>query len=139
MSFIKMQIIGNLGGDPELRYTQTGTAVCSFSVAANETWKDRATGERKERTTWVRVTCWNALAENVNQYLAKGRRVFVEGRPGVSAWGDKNGDHRATLELTASEVKFLDSASNGNGNGGSTTGMDSYGPPPPESMQDIPF
>jgi single-strand DNA-binding protein len=105
-------ILGNLGGDPEMRYLQDGTAVTNFSVAVNE-----KRGE-SETTTWVRVTTWNKLAEICNQYLSKGRAVLVQGsRMKASAYLDKQGAPHASLELTASTVQFLGSG-NGNGGGG---------------------
>lgn len=118
----KVIIIGNLGGDPELRYTANGIAVTSFSVATNEKWNDRD-GNKQERTTWWRVTCWQRLAEIVCEYLVKGRPVFIEGRMNPDAdsggpriWFDNNNDARASFELTAQTVKFLGGGGN---NGGS--------------------
>ena len=100
-------IVGNLGRDPEMRYTQDGVPVTNFSVATNERWTDRD-GQPQERTTWFRVTAWRKMAEACNQYLSKGKQVFVEGRVSASAWVPKDGgDPRATLELTARTVKFL--------------------------------
>ena len=98
-------IIGNVGRDPELRFTPSGVPVCSFSVATSRSWTD-ADGVKQERTTWFRVTAWRKLAEICNQYLAKGRQVMVEGEVDVSAWIN-DGEARATLELTARTVKFL--------------------------------
>ena len=99
-------IIGNLGRDPSLRYTSNGKAVTDFTVAVNNRVQEG--GEWKDKTTWFRVTCWDRLAETANQYLKKGSKVFVAGRVDVSTWTDKQGETRATLELTAREVKFLD-------------------------------
>ena len=101
------QIIGNLGRDPEMRYTPSGIPVCNFSVAVNERWANQ-NGEAQERTTWFRVTAWRKLAEVCIEYLAKGRLVFVEGRIAASAWMPQDSNEpRATLELTARTVKFL--------------------------------
>jgi len=100
-------IVGNVGRDPELRYTPGGQAVCDFSVAVSRRWADRDTGEQRERTTWYRVTCWGKLAETVNEHVRKGRQVLVTGEIEASAWVDKDGNARATLELTAREVRFL--------------------------------
>ena len=94
-------IVGNVGRDPEMRYTPGGTAVCDFSVAVNRRWTDKQTNEMREKTTWFRVTCWNRLAETVNQYVYKGMRVLVAGEVDASAWVDNEGNPRATLELTA--------------------------------------
>jgi single-strand DNA-binding protein len=100
-------IAGNVGRDPEMRYTQGGQAVCDFSVAVSQRWKDKSTDEQREKTTWFRVTAWGRLAETVNQYVHKGRQVLVTGEVDASAWLGNDGEPRATLELTAREVKFL--------------------------------
>ena len=120
--FHKTVIVGNLGNDPELRQTQTGISVTSFSVAVNERWND-SDGNKQEKTTWYRVTCWRGLAETCAKYLTKGRQVLVEGNmQEPTVWVDKNSENRASLELTARTVQFLGSAngggSNGNGEGG---------------------
>jgi single-strand DNA-binding protein len=109
MSFNKIIIVGNLGRDPELRYTPQGTAVCNFSVATNERRRDKA-GEQQDVTTWFRVNAWGRQAENVSKYLSKGRRVYVEGRLHVEEWTDRDGKTRYTLEVNASDIQFLDSA-----------------------------
>jgi single-strand DNA-binding protein len=103
----QITIVGNVGRDPELRYTTSGSPVCDFSVAVNERWTDSQTNEQKDKTTWFRVTCWNRLAETVNQYVQKGRQVLVVGTIDASAWTDQQGEARASLELTARTVKFL--------------------------------
>jgi single-strand DNA-binding protein len=103
----QFSIIGNVGNTPELRYTQQGVAVCDFSVAVNKRYKT-ANGEQREETTWVKVTCWRGLAENVAQYLKKGRQVYVSGEASVSAYMSKdNSEPRASLELTANNVTFI--------------------------------
>jgi single-strand DNA-binding protein len=109
----KVIIAGNLGGDPELRYTPQGTPVTNFSVATNESWTDQS-GQQQERTTWFRVTAWRRLAETCSQYLTKGRQVLVEGRmnpdPQTGApriWTGNDGVARASYEITALTVKFL--------------------------------
>lgn len=99
-------VAGNVGRAPEMRYTQGGQAVCDFSVATNRRWKSKD-GEQQEKVTWFRVTCWGRLAETVNQYVEKGRQVLVTGEIDASAWVTESGEARATLELTAREVKFL--------------------------------
>ncbi|NPA89897.1 MAG: single-stranded DNA-binding protein [Chloroflexi bacterium] len=99
-------IVGNLGSDPEMRFTPSGVPVTSFSVAVNRRWTD-SNGEPREKTTWFRVTAWRRLAELCNQYLSKGRLVLVEGEVDASAWLDNQGNPRATLELTARKVQFL--------------------------------
>lgn len=100
-------IAGYVGRDPELRYTPGGQAVCEFSVAVSSRWVDRTSNEQREKTTWFRVTCWGKLAETANQYVRKGRQVLVAGEIDASAWADKDGNARATLTLTARDVKFL--------------------------------
>ncbi|HYY55915.1 MAG TPA: single-stranded DNA-binding protein [Pyrinomonadaceae bacterium] len=110
MSFNKIIIVGNLGRDPEMRYTPQGTPVCTFSLASNERRKN-GVGEQQDITTWFRVTVWGKQAETVSKYLTKGRSVYVEGRLHVEDWTDKDGKPRYTLEVNASDVQFIDSAS----------------------------
>ncbi len=124
-------IIGNVGRDPELRYTQNGVAVCDFSVAVNRTWNDRNTNERREQTTWFRVTAWRALAETVNQYVHKGMQIMVAGTVDASAYLAQDGQPRATLELTAQDIKFL-------GSRGDTMAEGMQGGYP-EDADDLPF
>jgi single-strand DNA-binding protein len=112
MSFNKLIVVGNLGRDPEMRYTPQGTPVCTFSIASNERRKDK-TGEQQDITTWFRVTVWGKQAETVSKYLTKGRSVYVEGRLHVEEWTDKEGKSRYTLELNASDVHFIDGAQSG--------------------------
>ena len=116
----KVIIVGHLGNDPEMRYTQSGQAVTNFSVAVNRKWTGND-GETREQTKWFRVATWNKLAENCHQYLAKGRQVMVEGTMtvdpetgGPKVYQDKHGNWRASLEITATNVVFLGS-SNGKG------------------------
>ena len=114
-------IVGNLGSDPELRYTSSGAPVATFSVAVNRKWTN-ADGTPGEETKWFRVTVWRKLAETVNQYLAKGRQVMVIGRVVASAFSGQDGSPRASLEVTADSVRFLgggrgEAAPGGNGAG----------------------
>lgn len=102
-SYIKTDAIGNLGQDPELRYTQSGKAVCNFSIAINTGY-----GEKKE-TLWLRVSCWDKTAENASKYLRKGSSVFVSGPIKENSYRDRNGDDKKSVELTAFSVVFLDS------------------------------
>jgi len=106
MSFNKIIIVGNLGRDPELRYTPQGTAVCNFSVATSEKRKDKS-GEMQEITTWFRVTLWNRQAETASKYLTKGSPVYVEGRLKVDEWNDKDGKSRYTLEVNGTDMQFI--------------------------------
>ena len=105
----KVQIIGNLGQDPEMRFTANGRAVSTFNVAVNRSYTTQD-GERREETEWVRVVAWARLAELVSQYLTKGRLVYVEGRLQTRQWEDKEGQRRYTTEVVAQDVQFLDRA-----------------------------
>lgn len=102
-------IIGNLTADPEMRYTPSGAAVCSFRVAVDRQWTDRTTNERMKKTTYFRVSAWRQLAELCNEYLSKGRQVMVTGEVEASAFVGDDGEARASLDLTAREVQFLGS------------------------------
>lgn len=106
MSFNKIIIVGNLGRDPELRYTPQGSAVCNISVATSEKRKDK-TGELQDITTWFRVTLWERQAENASKYLTKGSPVYIEGRLRVEEWTDREGAQRYTLEVHATEMHFI--------------------------------
>ncbi len=111
------QIIGNVGRDPELRYMPNGDAVCNFSVATAEKWKDKATGETKESVEWHRVTVYGKVADLCGQYLKKGRQVYVSGKSKTRKWADKDGQEKYTTELNASKVKFLGSDEDRQGQG----------------------
>jgi single-strand DNA-binding protein len=106
MPFNKITIIGNLGRDPELRYTPQGDAVCDFSVAVNDRKRDKA-GEFQDVTTWFKVTFWRKQAENASKFLTKGRQVYVEGRLQVEEWTDRDGNNRQTLAIQGSELQFI--------------------------------
>lgn len=106
MSFNKIIAIGNLGRDPELRYTPQGDAVCDFSIAVNDRKRDKA-GEYQDVTTWFKVTLWGKQGENASKYLTKGRSVYVEGRLQVEEWTDRDGKNRHTLVIRGSEIQFL--------------------------------
>ena len=103
----KIMVIGNLGADPEMRYTPNGNPVTSFSIATNRSWTS-SDGERKEETEWFRVVAWNQLAERANQFLAKGRRAYVEGRLKSSQFEGQDGQVRHTNEIIANQIMFLD-------------------------------
>ena len=109
MSFNKIILVGNLGRDPELRYTPQGTPVCSFSMATNERRKDK-NGEMQDQTTWFKVTLWNRQAETAAQYLQKGRPVYIEGRLRVEEYTDRDGKQRHSLEVNATDMQFIGSA-----------------------------
>jgi single-strand DNA-binding protein len=123
MSFNKVIVVGNLGRDPELRYTPQGTAVCNFSVATSEKKRDKG-GELQEVTTWFRVTTWNKNAENASKYLTKGRPVYVEGRLRIEEWTDRDGKNRYTLEVNATDLHFIGSGQNDNMSADSNTEND---------------
>lgn len=116
MSFNKIILVGNLGKDPELRYTPQGDAVCSFSVATNERKKDKS-GEFQDVTTWFKVTLWRRLAENAAKYLAKGQPVYIEGRLQVEEWTDRDNNNRYSLAVQASDMHFIGSRADGGGGG----------------------
>lgn len=106
MSFNKVILVGNLGRDPELRYTAQGTPVCSFTIATNERRKDR-NGEVQDHTTWFRITLWQKRAETASQYLTKGMPVYIEGRLRVEEYIDRDGKPRHSLEVEATEMQFI--------------------------------
>jgi single-strand DNA-binding protein len=105
-SFNKIIVVGYLGRDPELRYTPDGTPVCSFTVATTERKKDKS-GDFQDVTTWFRVTTWQRQAEVANQYLSKGKQVYIEGRLSQSEFTDRDGNTRTSLEIRATELQFL--------------------------------
>jgi len=146
MSFNKIILVGNLGRDPELRYTPDGTPVCSFSLATNERRRDRATGENNDVTTWFRVTLWRRQAEVASQYLSRGKPVYIEGRLRVEEYTDRDGKTRHSLEVTATDMQFIGSAQRDE-MGGAPAAKGAAAPrsagPPPEPTDltddDVPF
>lgn len=139
----KVTLIGNLGKDPEIRYTPSGMAVANFNIATTDRWKDKASGEMKERTEWHRIVAWGRLGEICGEYLAKGRQVYIEGRLQTRSW-EKDGVTRYTTEIVANEMKMLGSRDGGsNSQRSQGGGMPEYdGPPLPEEGgvdDDIPF
>ncbi|CAN5545377.1 single-stranded DNA-binding protein [soil metagenome] len=121
MSFNKIILVGNLGKDPELRYTPQGDAVCSFSMATNERKKDKS-GEFQDVTTWFKVTLWRRQAENASKYLSKGSPVYIEGRLQIEEWTDRDGKERFTLGVQATDMQFISSRGEGGGGGGDYSG-----------------
>ena len=115
MSVNKVILLGRLGQDPEIKYTPSGAAVCNFSVATTEAWTDKQ-GQKQEKTEWHRIVVWGKLAELCNQYLAKGRQAFVEGRLQTRSWDDKDGTKRYTTEILANSVQFIGGATASNTN-----------------------
>ncbi len=141
----KIIIVGNLGGDPQMRYMSDGTPVTSFSVATNRSWTDSNSGQRVDETTWFRVSVWRRQAEAVNQYLSKGQKVLVEGRltpdketGGPRLWTGQDGAVRASFEITADSVQFLSSREEA-AHLASGAGGDSFDQSPVEEEDDIPF
>ena len=142
--------VGNLGKDPEIRYTQGGDAIANFSIACTESWKDKQTGEKKEMTEWVRITVFGKLAEICGQYLKKGSQVYIEGSLRTRKWTDKDSVERYTTEIRCDDMKMLGSRGQGGGQGGSDSGYDNppsdaprHGKPKPSfddlGDSDIPF
>jgi len=119
----KVILIGNLGNDPEVRYTAGGAAVANVSLATTDTWRDKNTGEQQERTEWHRVVFFGRLAEIVGEYLKKGSQIYVEGRLQTRKWQDKDGNDRYTTEIVASEMQML-----GGRGGGAERDMGRSGP-----------
>jgi single-strand DNA-binding protein len=151
----KVILVGNLGADPELKYTPSNRPVCNLSIATNEVFKDKG-GQRQERTEWHRVTVWGEQAENCSKYLAKGRMVYIEGRLQTRSWDDKtDGKKRYSTEIVADRVTFLGGGAEGGAAGGARRGGRAWGEeggsapagasepeghsPPPPSDDDIPF
>ncbi|WP_136806349.1 single-stranded DNA-binding protein [Desulfosediminicola flagellatus] len=141
----KAILIGNLGADPEIRYTQSGTQVASFTVATTERWKGQD-GQMQESTEWHRIVAWQRLAEICGEYLNKGSRVYIEGKIQTRKWTDQNGVDRYTTEIVAREMKMLSPrGGDGGGQGGGSFGggQDSFPEPPAGFMggtgEDVPF
>lgn len=134
----KVILIGNLGADPEVRYTQGGTAVANLRIATNEVWNDKQ-GNRQERTEWHRVVVWGKQGEQCAEYLSKGRTVYLEGKLQTREWNDKEGRKNYSTEVVADRVVFLGSGQGGGGGGGGgggynrrdNRGEDNYDFPPP--------
>ncbi|MBM9513396.1 single-stranded DNA-binding protein [Desulfogranum marinum] len=137
----KAILIGNLGADPEIRYTQSGDAVASFTVATSERWKGKD-GQMQEQTEWHRIVAWRRLAEICGEYLSKGSRVYIEGKIQTRKWQDQNGNDKYTTEIVAREMKMLSprgagAAGTGGGGGGGSFG--DYPQEPPPMADDVPF
>ncbi len=103
----KVILVGNLGKDPETRYMSNGEAVTNITLATTETWKDKSSGEKNEKTEWHRITMYRKLAEIAGEYLKKGRQVYIEGRLETRKWQDKSGQDRYTTEIIANDMKML--------------------------------
>jgi single-strand DNA-binding protein len=152
MSVNRVILVGRLGKDPETRYTSSGQAVCNFSVATDESYKDRA-GERQKRTEWHRIVVWGKQAEIAQQYLHKGSLLYLEGRIQTRQWDDREGQKRTTTEIVASNFRMLggrgDASAAAAGAGGGAEAADAHSqsspaaaeemPSPEPSDEDIPF
>ena len=139
----KVILVGNLGSDPEVRYTAGGDAVANVNIATSESWKDRQTGEKQEKTEWHRVVMFRRLGEIAGEYLKKGSQVYIEGKLQTRKWQDKNGNDRYTTEIVANEMQML-----GGRSGSASYNNDAAPPParpaparagPDEFDDDIPF
>lgn len=117
-SINKVILIGNLGRDPEVRYTPNGAAVCNVSIATTRNWKDKSSGDKVEETEWHRVVFYDRLAEIAGEYLKKGRPVYVEGRLKTRKWQDKDGKDNYTTEVVAEQMQLLGGREGGSGGGG---------------------
>jgi len=151
----KVMLIGNLGADPEMRYTAKGSAIANVNIATAESWRDRETNEQQERTEWHRVVFFDRLAEIAGEYLRKGSQVYVEGRLQTRKWQDKDGNDRYTTEIVVRDMQMLGSRSgSGSAGGGAGAGSASSGggrpaqsgsspayeePPMADFDDDIPF
>lgn len=131
--------IGNLGKDPDVRYSASGDAICNFSIACTESWKDKATGEKKEQTEWVRISFFGKLAEICGQYLKKGSQVYIEGSLRTRKWTDKDGQERYTTEIKGDEMKMLGGRPEGQENKPSQPEQQKPKPKFYDLESDIPF
>lgn len=139
-SINKVILIGRLGRDPELKYTAGGSAYCRFSIATDDSWTDRNTGERQERTEWHSVVAWEKLAEICGQYLTKGRQVYIEGSIQSRQWEDQDGNKRTSFDIRARDMVML-GGPGGSGGGGSSesAGPGSTAEATAATDDDIPF
>jgi len=127
----KVILVGNLGKDPEVRYTPSGSAVANVTIATSDQWKDKQTGEQQEKTEWHRVVFFNRLAEVVSEYVKKGQQIYIEGRLQTRKWQDQSGQDRWTTEIVANEMQMLGGRGGGGGGGGGgfDQGMDQSAAP----------
>lgn len=140
----KVIIIGRLGADPEVRQISSGNNVATLSIATSESWTDRSSGQRNERTEWHRVVVWGKQAELCGKYLAKGRQVYLEGRLQTRSWEDKQGQKKYTTEVVANTIQFLgsngQSADNNSQQQDNSANLQDFGPEPSfDANEEIPF
>ncbi len=137
----KVILVGNLGQDPDVRYTADGRAIANISIATTDSWKDKNTGEQQDRTEWHRVVFFSRLAEIVSEYLKKGAQVYVEGRLQTRKWQDKDGNDRYTTEIVANEMQMLGGRSGGtadfSGNSGGGQKQQASAAAPAPTMDDL--
>jgi single-strand DNA-binding protein len=133
----KVILVGNLGRDPEIRYTKAGQAVASFSLATSEKWTDKDSGEKHEKTEWHRIVAWGKLGEICGEYLSKGKQVYIEGRLQTRKWEDNDGNEKHTTEIVANNMTMLGQRGLADGSGHQSSGSSA----PPEDFEDddIPF
>jgi single-strand DNA-binding protein len=138
----KVILVGNLGKDPDTRYMPSGSAVTNFSIATSESWKDKQTGEQKDRTEWHNISMFGRLAEIAAEYLRKGSQVYIEGKLRTRKWQDKSGNDRYTTEVVADEMQMLGGRSGGGAPATQDSGSSSAPPQSSDSGEfddDIPF
>lgn len=146
----KCILVGNLGADPEVRYSPSGAAVTNIRIATSEVWRDKQSGEQQERTEWHRIVFFGRLAEIAGEYLKKGQQVYVEGRLQTRKWQDRDGNDRFTTEIVANEMQMLGGRGGGGGGGGRSDapaqsegggggGKSQQQSPPDDFDDDIPF
>lgn len=142
MAVNKVILVGNLGKDPELRYTPSGTAVCTFSLATTERFKNKQ-GEQQDRTEWHNIVVWAGLAEICGKYLTKGKQIYLEGRLQYRSYDDRDGNKRYITEVVANEMQMLGRAGDQPDSGRSSSSSDDFSQAPPEPQfnpdDDIPF
>lgn len=126
----KVILVGNVGVDPDVRYLPNGNAVTTLSLATSETWKDKQTGDKQERTEWHRVVCFNRLGEIAGEYVRKGSKLYVEGSLRTRKWQDPQGQDKYTTEIIASEIQMLDGKGQGQGSQAPAYGNESHSTPP---------
>ena len=126
----KAIVLGNLGRDPEIRYASNGSAIANFSIATSESWNDKNSGEKVEKTEWHRVVAYRRLAEIIGEYLKKGSQVYIEGKLQTRKWQDKEGQDRYTTEIVANEMQMLGSRGDSGGGGGGGSSYDQSAPAP---------
>lgn len=135
----KVILVGNVGTDPEVRHLPNGNTVTTLSVATSETWKDKQTGDKQERTEWHRVVCFNRLGEIAGEYVRKGSKLYLEGSLKTRKWQDQQGQDRYTTEIIASDLQMLDSKGNGSGYDNTAPAMGAdYGSAQPAARKQAP-